>query len=193
MVCISNIVAALASASIIGSAVARPGETHSRTQISRDIKKRGALALKAKRGLEACSNTLKARQLDEQAIARRSAKADKFRTARGISTSTPFLSRRNLTVLEDFETHNHNLTATYSDEMTPFSSNGSSCCILALEALTDFAATCSFFSCRGLHLIIWRSTNISWGFWMRLIALSLWSIVFSARDWMRFELKDGIM
>jgi len=49
MVCISNIVAALASASTIGSAAAHPGETRSRTQISRDIKKRGALALKAKR------------------------------------------------------------------------------------------------------------------------------------------------
>jgi predicted DNA-binding ArsR family transcriptional regulator len=69
MVCISNIVAALATASIIGSAVAHPGETLNRTQIGRDIMKRDALAL------EACSNTLKARQLDERAIARRSAKA----------------------------------------------------------------------------------------------------------------------
>jgi hypothetical protein len=75
MVCISNIVAALATASIIGSAVAHLGETLNRTQIGRDIMKRDALALKAKWGLEACSNTLKARQLDERAIARRSAKA----------------------------------------------------------------------------------------------------------------------
>jgi hypothetical protein len=133
MVCTSNIVAALATASIIGSAVAHPGETYTRTQIRRDIMKRDALAPEAKRGLEACSNTLKARQLDERAIARRSAKADKLRAARGASTSTPFLGRRNLTALEDFETHTHNLTATYSDEMTLFSSNGTSSCILTPE------------------------------------------------------------
>jgi hypothetical protein len=48
MVCISNIVATLATASIIGSAVAHPGETLTRTQIGRDIMKRDALALKAK-------------------------------------------------------------------------------------------------------------------------------------------------
>jgi hypothetical protein len=100
MVCISNIVAALATASIIGSAAAHPGEIYTRTQIRRDIKKCDALALKAKRGLEACSNTLEARQFDERAIAHRSAKADKLRAARGISTSSPFLGRRNLTAPE---------------------------------------------------------------------------------------------
>ncbi|KAF8858221.1 aromatic compound dioxygenase [Acephala macrosclerotiorum] len=133
MVQISNIITSLATASLIGTTLAHPGETHSRTQVRRDILKRDALAAKAKRGLDACSNTLKARQLDERAITRRSAKADKLRAERGINTNAPFLTRRNLTALEDFETHNHNLTSTYTSGMTLFSSNGSSSCILTPE------------------------------------------------------------
>jgi protocatechuate 3,4-dioxygenase beta subunit len=133
MVYITKFVAALATASFVSSVVAHPGESHSRTQVRRDIVKRDAIALKAKRGLEACSNTLKARELDQRAVARRAAKADKLRAVRGISTDTPLLSRRNLTTLEDFETHNHNLTSTYTDGMALFSSNGSTSCILTPE------------------------------------------------------------
>lgn len=133
MVQFTTILPSFAIASLLTTALAHPGETHSRTQIRRDITKRDALAAKAKRGLDACSNTLKARQLDARAIARRSAKFDKLRAARGMDTSTPYLSRRNLTALEDFETHNHNLTDTYTPGMTLFSSNGSSSCILTPE------------------------------------------------------------
>lgn len=133
MVQISKFAAALATASIFGSVIAHPGESHSRTQVRRDIKKRDAIAATAKRGLEACSNTLKARQLDERAIARRSAKLADLRAKRGISSNAPVLARRNLTAMEDFETHNHNLTATYSPDMQLFSSNGSTSCILTPE------------------------------------------------------------
>lgn len=38
-----------------------------------------------------------------------------------------------LTALEDFETHNHNLTAAYTDGMVLFSSNGGSSCISTPE------------------------------------------------------------
>lgn len=133
MVQISKFAAALATASLIGSAIAHPGESHDHTKVRRDIKKRDAIALTAKRGLQACQNTLKARELDERAIARRSAKLADLRAKRGITQDAPVLTRRNLTALEDFETHNHNLTATYSPEMTLFSSNGSSSCILTPE------------------------------------------------------------
>ncbi|TVY85572.1 hypothetical protein LSUE1_G000094 [Lachnellula suecica] len=91
MVYFSKFVAAVATASLMGSAVAHPGESHSRTQ------------------------------------------AAKLRNARGISTDTPFPSRRDLAALEEFETVNHNLTSTYTEGMALFSSNGSTSCILTPE------------------------------------------------------------
>lgn len=133
MVQISKFAAALATASLWSSAVAHPGEKHDHAKVKRDILRRDAVAATAKRGLSACQNSLKARELDERAIARRSAKLADLRAKRGISPDAPVLARRNLTALEDFETHNHNLTSTYTPDMTLFSSNGSSSCILTPE------------------------------------------------------------
>lgn len=133
MVFINKIVAALATSSAIGSAVAHPGEVHSHSQIRREITKRNDVAAFAKRGLNACSGTLAARQLDDRAIARRSAKFDKLRAARGISTDAAVLGRRDLAALEAFEEVNHNMTSSYVEGQALFSSNGSSSCILTPE------------------------------------------------------------
>lgn len=133
MVFINKLVAALATSSAIGAAVAHPGESHSRTQVRRDILKRNDIATHAKRGLDACSGTLAARQLDERAIARRSAKFEKLRAARGISADAGILGRRDLAALEAFEEVNHNMTSSYVEGQALFSSNGSTSCILTPE------------------------------------------------------------
>lgn len=85
MVQISKFAAALATASFLSSVIAHPGESHDHARVRRDIRKRDVLAATAKRSLEACSNTLKARQLDDRAITRRSAKLADLRVKRGIT------------------------------------------------------------------------------------------------------------
>lgn len=87
MVFIPNFVTALAVLSVVGSTVAHPGEDHHAAKIKRDLKKLDVLAGHAKRSLGKCSDTLKARALNERALNRRAAIAQDLREKRGITHS----------------------------------------------------------------------------------------------------------
>lgn len=87
MVFLPNFVTALATMSLVGSAVAHPGGHDDHAKIKRDLAGLNELAGHAKRSLGGCSNSLKARELNEQALRRRAAIAKELRTKRGISDS----------------------------------------------------------------------------------------------------------
>lgn len=87
MVNFRNIAASLAAASVIGSAVAHPGEVHTVEEIKREITAHKAQQIKARRSLSDCSNSPAALSLKERAIARRAATAQKIREQRGLTKS----------------------------------------------------------------------------------------------------------
>ncbi|KAF2759166.1 aromatic compound dioxygenase, partial [Pseudovirgaria hyperparasitica] len=111
---------------------AHPGEVHDHAQVKREIQVRDHLASKAARSLGNCAGTIKARALEQRAITRRAATAERLRKARGI-TMSPYLHRRDLAALQKFETVNHNYTGTVNphDPSAIFSANTS--CVLTPE------------------------------------------------------------
>ncbi|OCL13289.1 aromatic compound dioxygenase [Glonium stellatum] len=134
MVNFSSFTAAVAAASFLSAVVAHPGEHHEHAQVKREVEIRDNLASKAARSLGKCAGTVKARALEQRAIARRAATAERLRAARGIAApNRPYIHRRDLATLEEFETVNHNMTGlvSSSDPSTLFSANTS--CILTPE------------------------------------------------------------
>lgn len=87
MVNFRNIAATLAAASVLGSAVAHPGEVHTAEEIKREVAAHKAQQVKARRSLAQCSNSPAALALKERAVARRAAKAQLLREQRGLTKS----------------------------------------------------------------------------------------------------------
>lgn len=85
MVNFSSFTAAVAAASFLSAVVAHPGEHHEHAQVKREVEIRDNLASKAARSLGKCAGTVKARALEQRAIARRAATAERLRAARGIA------------------------------------------------------------------------------------------------------------
>ncbi|KAF2492851.1 putative GPI anchored dioxygenase [Lophium mytilinum] len=130
MVVFSTFTTAVVAASLLNSALAHPGEQHDADHVKRELEVRDHYANHAARSLANCAGTVKARHLEQRAIARRHATAEKLRAKRGIS-SRPYFHRRDLTSLEAFETVNHNMTGSVSDPSTIFAANTS--CIMTPE------------------------------------------------------------
>lgn len=114
--------------------VAHPGEHHNTAAIKREVQNRNQMAAAAKRSLESCSGTLKARDLSARSVARRAQTVRDLRAKRGIA-SNPKKFRRDLATLESYEAINHNVTSLSYTPSTPettiFSANTS--CILTPE------------------------------------------------------------
>jgi hypothetical protein len=138
MVYFSKLAGAVAAACLVGSAVAHPGESHDAVKMKREIRARDQMASAAKRSLDACSNSLRAREVKARAVARRAAAAAELRQKRGIKSSAQKF-RRDLASLEAYELVSHNYTGIDSytidtPESTIFAANTS--CILTPE-VTD--------------------------------------------------------
>ncbi|KAI9650394.1 hypothetical protein NHQ30_000408 [Ciborinia camelliae] len=119
--------AAAITAILAGSVMAHPGH-----DVRQEIAERASFMSQLKtRDLSHCSAKLKARGLEQAAIARRSAIAKKERKKRGISSETPYLKARDeATVLNTthLSTEHYNNS---TDESIIFSGNNS--CILSPE------------------------------------------------------------
>ncbi|KAF2642395.1 aromatic compound dioxygenase, partial [Massarina eburnea CBS 473.64] len=105
-----NFASILAASSVVGMAVAHPGEHHDHAQVKRAIDVRQGRAMAAKRSLENCQSSLKHRDLMARSMARRAQAMTDLRQKRGIQTSSKKL-RRDLASLQEFETVNHNMTS----------------------------------------------------------------------------------
>lgn len=87
MVNISTLASAIAAASVINSAVAHPGEHHSKRELTNHIMERQAAAAAAgKRALAACESSAERLALESRNIARRAQAAKDLRAKRGITT-----------------------------------------------------------------------------------------------------------
>lgn len=86
MVNVSKFAGALAAASMIGSAVAHPGETHEKREVANHIAQRQHAAKMGKRALSGCENSAKRRDLETRNIARRAQAANALRSKRNIQT-----------------------------------------------------------------------------------------------------------
>ena len=133
----------ITSAAIAFSFVtAHPGEHHDHEHVKHEIKQRDLLAARAADSLSQCSSSVKARELNQRAITRRAAAAERLRKERGIEQSMSCdlckctkltrtdLHGRDLAALQSFENVNHNLTGIQNTE-TIFAANTS--CILTPE------------------------------------------------------------
>lgn len=83
----STVSTALAVSSLLGFAVAHPGEKHDHAKIKRQIDARGLRAAAAKRSLSACENSNKHRSLMERSVARRARTLNRLREKRGTNVS----------------------------------------------------------------------------------------------------------
>lgn len=129
---------AVVASSLIGSAVAHPGEKHDMTHVKRQIDIRQLRAVAAKRSLENCQDSLQHRSLMQRSHTRRSEALSALRQKRSINSNSKKF-RRDLALLQEFEAINHNHTGTLdycasTDPSTIFAANTS--CILAPE-VTD--------------------------------------------------------
>ena len=129
---------AVAASSLIGGAVAHPGEKHDMAHVKRQIDVRQLRAAAAKRSLDSCQDSLEHRSLMQRSHARRSEALSALRQKRGINANSKKF-RCDLATLQEFEAINHNQTGVldYSpntDVSTIFAANTS--CILAPE-VTD--------------------------------------------------------
>ena len=86
MVYFSKLAGAVAAACTIGSAVAHPGEHHDAHHLKREISARGQMADAAKRSIDSCSGSLKARNVADRSTARRAETLRNLREKRGIKT-----------------------------------------------------------------------------------------------------------
>jgi cob(I)alamin adenosyltransferase len=86
MVKVTNTFVALLASSLIGSAVAHPGEHHDHEEVKREISERSQHAAYAKRTLANCTNSVSSRALKARSVARRAERAQQLRAARGITT-----------------------------------------------------------------------------------------------------------
>ncbi|KAJ5675291.1 uncharacterized protein N7477_005225 [Penicillium maclennaniae] len=100
---------AVAAVYLAAPAIAHPGEQHDPHMVKRGIHARDAMAAAAKTSLEACENSLHARELAKHNIARRARTVQQLRKERGITTTSQKWTR-NLAALEKWEAVNHNKT-----------------------------------------------------------------------------------
>ncbi len=77
----------MAAAYLAGSVVAHPGEHHDHAEVKRQIRARDQMASAAKRSLDTCSSSLKARELNSRSVARRAEVAREIRAKRNIQNS----------------------------------------------------------------------------------------------------------
>ncbi|EKD15302.1 uncharacterized protein L3040_001670 [Drepanopeziza brunnea f. sp. 'multigermtubi'] len=118
MVYISKFAGAVAAAYLASLVVAHPGEHHDLEDIKQQIKARDQMASAAKRSIDTCSTSVKARELNSRSLARRAEAVRDLRQKRNIQ-SKPQKYRRDLATLEAFEAVNHNQTdALYYDSST---------------------------------------------------------------------------
>lgn len=87
MVNFKNIAASLAVSSIVGGAIAHPGEVQSAKHIKREIEKYTQAQHKAVRSMAKIENTPQALALKARAAERRAATVAALREKRGITTS----------------------------------------------------------------------------------------------------------
>lgn len=151
----------LVAGCVVIPALAHPGQYHDPEEVRREIAERDVYAAHIQRGLQACSGHPNYMALKERAQTRRFNKAKALRSKRGLDASgkpsrhgreplqgyhsltttrpAPYVTRRDLAALEQFETVNHNMTSTgyttSTAESTIFSSNSTSSCILTPEVV----------------------------------------------------------
>ncbi|KAH7356968.1 Intradiol ring-cleavage dioxygenase [Rhexocercosporidium sp. MPI-PUGE-AT-0058] len=116
--------AAVAASILVAAVLAHPGDDH-----SHEIAERAAFTKLSKKDLSHCAEKFKESGLEQRAIARRAATAQKSRQKRGLSTTAPFLRTRAGPLDTD-----HHSSVNYSsdtDSSSLFASNGS--CILSPE------------------------------------------------------------
>ena len=66
-------------------AFAHPGEKHDHEAVKREIRLRDALAEQARHGVNACSNSHQARQVQQRSVSRRANTARDLRSKRGVT------------------------------------------------------------------------------------------------------------
>ncbi|KAK0644923.1 hypothetical protein DIS24_g8386 [Lasiodiplodia hormozganensis] len=122
-------VAAVAAATLV---VAHPGEHHDHAKVKREVFARDALAARHGNSLSKCAGSLKARALQERAVARRAATAERLRKERGINKKIKH--RRDLAALQEFETVDHNKTGVVGPSFVASSYfTGNTSCIMTPE------------------------------------------------------------
>ncbi|KAI0126508.1 Intradiol ring-cleavage dioxygenase [Xylariales sp. AK1849] len=117
MVNFKNIAASLAVSSIIGGAVAHPGEKPSAEQVKREIEQYTNAAVKAGRLLSQAANSPEALALKKRAAARRAATVQALREKRGITHKTMF--KRDQDDLEKYLAISHDVSDLGYDLDTP--------------------------------------------------------------------------
>ncbi|KAI0124789.1 Intradiol ring-cleavage dioxygenase [Xylariales sp. AK1849] len=111
MVNFRNIAASLAVSSIIGTAVAHPGEVHTAEETRHEIDQHKASQLKARRSLAECSNSPASLALKARAAERRAATAQALREKRGL-TKKSLKSKRDQSALEEWSALSHDVSST---------------------------------------------------------------------------------
>ncbi len=86
MVYISKLACAVAAACLAGSVVAHPGEHHDPAAIRREVAARNQMAHAAKRSINSCSSSVKAREVAARSVARRAEVARDLRQKRNIQS-----------------------------------------------------------------------------------------------------------
>ncbi|KAG4438027.1 hypothetical protein IFR05_006486 [Cadophora sp. M221] len=114
----------VAASLLVAAALAHPGEDH-----SHEAAERAAFTKFSKKDLSHCAEKLQNSGLEQRAIARRAATAQKVREKRGLSTTAPFLRAR--ATPQDTDHHSSVNYSSDTDSSTLFASNGS--CILSPE------------------------------------------------------------
>ncbi|BCS01679.1 intradiol ring-cleavage dioxygenase [Aspergillus luchuensis] len=119
-------------------AFAHPGEKHDHEAVKREIRLRDALAEQARHGVNACSNSHQARQVQQRSVSRRANTARELRSKRGV-TAAPHKFRRNLAALEKWEAINHNKTGLldYSPQTSEADIFGANTSSILTPTITD--------------------------------------------------------
>ncbi|KAF2177436.1 aromatic compound dioxygenase [Zopfia rhizophila CBS 207.26] len=129
MVNLSYLASAVAASSLVGVAIAHPGESHDPAALKREIEARNIMAKHARRSMNQCAGSLKHRELMQRSYERRAKTLQALREKRGITAKSRKF-RRDLATLQSFEAVNHNMTGlddytTDTPASTIFSANTS--------------------------------------------------------------------
>lgn len=83
----------VAASSLVGPALAHPGEHHDHAEVMEHLQKRSELAAHVQRGLDACQGHPEFEALKRRGLERRAKKAAELRQARGISQDSKQICR----------------------------------------------------------------------------------------------------
>ncbi|GAB7366035.1 hypothetical protein MBLNU230_g7604t1 [Neophaeotheca triangularis] len=126
---------AVFASSFLPCVIAHPGEHLDHAQIKREATLNSAVAEDGAHALSKCQNSIKARALNQRAIARRAAKAQSLRQAKQIDATK--LARRDAKEIQYWQQQNHNQTCTCipHDDTAADLFGATTSCILAPEQI----------------------------------------------------------